>query len=496
MRRIPIRTLIIVLWLGLLGWFLRYEAFPGWFTGTLDGYRGLLREGQIFSDSWMLIQYQKHTIGYSHQQIEMDEKSAAERYRVTSRTSLELNLGGEKQLVNVSSAARLDPFQKLVSFEFSLNARRYSMRIVGRRTAGELFSIQIKSDAGYSTMTVRIPDDVVLYSPMTMMAMGRMKPGETARLKTFDPASMDVASILVKALRREPYKLATNSVDAVVLDVSYQNMSMLTWIDSQGQVLRQETPFGWSMVASTMEEATRSEKGNDDGGDLMVAMGVPVSGKIRDVDACKELTVRLHGIHFSMSDVECARMHVAPETNGTALVTLRADAVEPDGAITPAQRKDALAATSYIQCDHPDMKKQAEAITHGLTNDVEKAIALQQWVFKSVKKNLTVSIPSALDVLRQREGDCNEHTYLYVALARAVGLPAQIRVGIVYKDEGYFYHAWPAVYVGHWLELDPTLDYQKLGVRHLTLLQGELGSQVKLMSALGQLRVDVLDQKY
>ena len=497
MRFIPFRTIIVLLWLGLMGWFVRFEAFPGWFTGALDGYRALLSEGEVFLDSWMVVRFQGRYIGFSHMQVEMDEKNPAERYRITERTSLSLNMGGEQQVVNVGSVSRLDAFQRLVSFEFSLRARRYTMEIQGARQEGDVFRVHVNSDAAKSVSTIRIPDDVVIYSPMTMMAMGRMKPGETMRMKTLDPASMDMASVVVKALRKEPFAWNTNRTDATVLSVVWQNMEMLTWVDAQGQVLRQDTPYGWSMVATSSEEALKAEKAaGSGGGDLMTAMGVPVSGAIRDTDACRELKLKLYGLHFAINEVCGARQQVEIGTNATAIVTLRAGIHEEEKPLTAAVRADALASTTYIQSDAPAMKKKAGEITRGMTNDYDKALAIKNWVFKSLVKKLTVSIPSALDVLDQREGDCNEHTYLYVALARAAGLPSQVRVGIVYKDGEYFYHAWPAVYVGRWLELDPTLNYDELGTRHLTLLQGELGSQVKMMSALGQLHVDVLEQKY
>ncbi len=501
MRFLPVRTIIVVVWLGLMGWFIRYEAFPGWFTGALNGYRGLLSEGQIFADSWMLIKFKEATIGFSHMQVEMDEKNPSQRYRITSRTTLTLNLGGEQQLVNVSSVSRLDPMQRLISFEFSLAARQYAMSIDGLRKDGERFRVRVKSSGGTFTSMVRIPDDAIIYSPMTMMSLGRMKPGETVKLKTFDPMNVGkdgapIAEIFVKALRKEKFSWSTNSTEATVLTVTYQGMDMTTWIDAQGQILREDTPFGWSMVASTAEEAVRNDKTSGRGGDLLTAMGVPVQGTIRDTEACRELRVQLHGLHFSISDVASARQQVEMGSNATAIVTLRAGARDADKPLSDLERADGLASTTFIQSSVPEMKSKAAEITRGLTNDFDKALAIKNWVYKNLKKELAVSIPSALDVLKQREGDCNEHTYLYVALARAAELPSQVRVGIVYKDGEYYYHAWPAVFVGHWLELDPTLNYDQLGTRHITLLQGELSSQIKLMSALGQLRVEILDQKY
>ena len=65
-----------------------------------------------------------------------------------------------------------------------------------------------------------------------------------------------------------------------------------------------------------------------------------------------------------------------------------------------------------------------------------------------LEKKITFSVPNAVQVLETRQGDCNEHTVLYVALARALGLPARTAVGLVYVNGAFFYHAWPEVWLG------------------------------------------------
>ena len=65
------------------------------------------------------------------------------------------------------------------------------------------------------------------------------------------------------------------------------------------------------------------------------------------------------------------------------------------------------------------------------------------------------SLPNAVEVFRNRVGDCNEFTVLYVALARALGLPARAIAGLVYLDGHFYYHAWPEVYAGRWIMVDP-----------------------------------------
>ena len=76
-----------------------------------------------------------------------------------------------------------------------------------------------------------------------------------------------------------------------------------------------------------------------------------------------------------------------------------------------------------------------------------RAERLTRYVNALLDKKPTVSLPSAREVLRTKVGDCNEHTALYVAMARALGIPARIAVGLVYIHGAFYYHAWPEVYI-------------------------------------------------
>ena len=111
-------------------------------------------------------------------------------------------------------------------------------------------------------------------------------------------------------------------------------------------------------------------------------------------------------------------------------------------------------------------------------------------------------MPSALEVLRTKVGDCNEHTALYVAMARALGIPARIAVGLVYVrgiTGAFYYHAWPEVYLdegggrGLWLPVDPTLNQFPADATHIRLARGGLDKQAAILPLIGHLKLTVLD---
>ena len=128
----------------------------------------------------------------------------------------------------------------------------------------------------------------------------------------------------------------------------------------------------------------------------------------------------------------------------------------------------------------------------GITGTRARAERLTREVNTLVEKKPTVSLPSALEVLRTKVGDCNEHTALFVALARSLGIPARINVGLVYVRGAFYYHAWPEVYIdegkgqGLWLPVDPTFNQFPADATHVRLARGGLDKQAAILPMIGK----------
>jgi transglutaminase-like putative cysteine protease len=155
------------------------------------------------------------------------------------------------------------------------------------------------------------------------------------------------------------------------------------------------------------------------------------------------------------------------------------------------EKEAALRSTPFIESDHPEIRGQAMAIVGGSSDPVERVRKLTAWVYREVRKQPVMSVPSALEVLRQRVGDCNEHAVLFVALARALGIPARQQAGVIYQEGKFFYHAWAQVYVGAWLTADPSLNQVPADAAHIRLVEGDLDRQADLVRVIGRLRVEV-----
>ena len=160
-------------------------------------------------------------------------------------------------------------------------------------------------------------------------------------------------------------------------------------------------------------------------------------------------------------------------------------AVNSENRLSELERAAALAADAFIQSDDDRIIAQAEKLTDGL-NGVDKAKALSDWVYVSLTKSPTLSLPSATEVLEQRVGDCNEHAVLYTALSRAAGLPTRLSTGLAYTGGQFYYHAWPEVWLGRWVAVDPTLGQFPADPFHIRLLTGGIETQYEVLSLLAR----------
>ena len=166
---------------------------------------------------------------------------------------------------------------------------------------------------------------------------------------------------------------------------------------------------------------------------------------------------------------------------------------------TPPDLAGYLGPEPLLESDDPLIRAEAEKAVAGVTGARARAERLTRVVNSMLDKKATVGLPSAREVLRTKVGDCNEHTALYVAMARSIGLPARVAVGLAYTQGAFFYHAWPEVYVdegggrGLWLPADPTFNEFPADAMHVRLLRGGLDKQAAILPLIGHVKMDILD---
>lgn len=141
----------------------------------------------------------------------------------------------------------------------------------------------------------------------------------------------------------------------------------------------------------------------------------------------------------------------------------------------PASVSPYLRPEKEIQVDAPEITATMERIQADRGTMLERLRRIHAFT-SELKPRPFKGTTDALTALRLGEASCNGKSRLFVALARASGIPARLVGGLILEQGSKkTSHQWVEVYVaGHWVPFCPTNGhFAKLPERYLTLYYGD-----------------------
>jgi len=484
---------IIVFWLAMMALFVRREGLLP-FLG--ESPRPLSRRILEPMDTWMGVYLPNDTrIGFVNTTSTPDIRDGKVGAVVTVTARLRVTLMALPTDVFIAGSAWFTQVSGLSEFSFKVQSGDHFMRVVGAVDADRL-KLEIHTAGEVIPFEFSVPGESLLLSGgmgTTTLNVPQLEPGQEVLIDAFDPMTFMMGKARVKCIREEPLEVLGRQVDTKLLMTSHSGITSRVWVTHDEEIVRVETPFGFTLRKATAQEAFRPF-GDDDSSILLDTVALQPTGK-KPFRGAKRMTVRLSGT---------LPRHVPPtdsvQTASDGVYTIAASHEPASAPAAPAKplpddaRRDALESDPFVQADHERIAGLAQDILAGEADPWRQAKRLYQWVFEKIRKEAVFSVPSALEVLETGEGDCNEHTVLYTALARAAGVPTRIAIGLVWSDElgGFYYHAWPEVYVGHWVRMDPTLGQVIADATHIKLLEGNIETWTQIIPYIGQLQIEVL----
>ncbi len=259
--QIAVRITITLAWLASMLMLLRFEAYPELFTQTLRGYSGIIDETVLMQESWSRILVSDTPAGYSHSSMNVSDENES-NIEMHNRTLLKAAIAGQPFKINVHTTLTLDPDYDLLLFDSAVAAQGMTFRVTGKRITPGHYTVTSFTGDLSTQRNIEIPRDVVLYSPMSLLSLRRLKPGQELTIKTLDPISMTATHVLVKAIRKEFLNIDSIETEATLLTSQYHGLQLKSWIDETGAILRQETPLGWVIEACSAETALAAVTGD------------------------------------------------------------------------------------------------------------------------------------------------------------------------------------------------------------------------------------------
>jgi hypothetical protein len=434
--------------------------------------------------------------------------------------TLELPALGQTGVAVVRTRVKLSPALVMESFSFSLDSEVGRFQASGAVSADTTLSVAIRSAGSEQNLSFRLPQPPVFSSvvPIRVAMGGELEVGRRVRLPVFDPTSLGTRPVEVRVMEHDTLVVPDSasldpatgrwspvhydSIPAWRISEVFGGVQVESWVDEDGRVIRASSPLGFTMekteyeLARQLQEDARLQGSAGPDADVILSTAVQSNVDLENLEELAELRFRLTGVDLTGFELDGGRQRL----RGDTLIVRR----ERWEGLDPAYRlpyprmdlREVLEPEPLIQSDDEriiDFAQRATARRASWRQDPKRvARSLTATVHGMLEKSITFSVPNAVQVLETRRGDCNEHTVLYVALARALGLPARTAVGLVHVSGAFYYHAWPEVWLGEWVAVDPTFGQPPADAAHIRFVVGGLAQQVEIVRLIGNLNIEVL----
>ncbi len=441
--------------------------------------------GAAYREEWLGLYYQGKKIGYMTTSYSPEDGGV----HAVQKTYLKLQLMGKGEEATVLTDAKLAGDYTLRSFVFDLRSRSGGLRITGDTVPG---GIEIYVRSGEAVLPQRIPLSAPprLNVGLEQYLTGKgIEPGKKYLLSFFDPTVRKSVEMTVAVEGQEDVTLRGKTWHTYRVKETFQGMESTSWITRDGETIKEVSPIGYTSVLETRDEALTAGWPTGEGVDIIASSAIPSNVELEDPPLLSSLTVRVGLMNPSEGGL------LKGFAGGKVLTVRR---VAP-GAIRSYRLPYGgsgmtryLSADPFIQSTDPLVGRKAREIVGDETDAAAAVKKILLWVYRTLDQTPTFGLPSARDVLVNPTGDCKVHTIIFSALARSIGVPTKLMAGVVYRDGFFYYHAWPEVYLGGWVPVDPTFGQFPADVTHLPLTEGSLDDWITIMGAVGNLRIEVL----
>lgn len=512
MRKRILGTTIVVVWIAMVGWKARDEYFQPELMRLAEAALTLAPGINFYT-----LTMNDRTVGQATSRLD----TLPDGFELEDLMNLELPALGQTGIAVARTRVKLSPSLVMENFSFTLDSEVGRFEASGELLPDTTLEVRIVSAGSEQNLSFRLPQPPIMSNVVPIrVAMGEgLDVGETVRLPVFDPTSLSTRTVEVHILEHDTL-LVTDSaaigtdgrwasarhdtVPAWKIAEEFGGVRVESWVDEDGRILQASSALGFSMqkteyeLARQAQEESRLVSNSPIDDDVILSTAVQSNVDFADVTEYDELRFRLSGVDLEGFQLEGGRQSL----RGDTLIIRRAqwEEVDPGYRLPYAfmDLRESLEPEPLIQSDDERIRRRAEEITarraQWSQDPKEVARQLTTAVYAMLDKEITFSVPNAVQVLETLQGDCNEHTVLYVAMARALGLPARTAVGLVYVNGAFFYHAWPEVWLGEWVAVDPTFGQYPADASHIRFIIGGLAQQVEIVRLIGNLDIEVLDQ--
>ncbi len=452
-------------------------------------------------ERWYGLYLNGHKSGYSMTALSIAGDGAV---TYTEDCRFQVTMGGQRQ-----------DMRSLTTRSYASNGALLKVEAqVDDASGRSLFSGKVEGDAlrfttkvggtAHTEMLPRPSETLTDMARQLRLLGGQAKIGDKISYRAFEPAyrkEFDGHSAIETIEERNLEGVATKvfKIRSAVPELGVETVSIVT---EKGLVL-EDTVAGIMVMRLEPKEMAQDVQYSND---VLVSNAALLDAPIEKPGNLIELALTLRGPLSERHSFHDSRQALVTPADGGPFSfssrRLAADAIAPLTLPLADIPEDVLPWTkpsTFVQSDNAKIVAKAREIAGDEKDAFAVASKLCTWTCANVRSTFSARLSNALEVLENPEGDCTEHSVLFVGLARAAGIPAREVAGLVYTEAprpGFYFHQWAKVWIGTWVDMDPTFGQPLVDPTHIKLSEGDLLQQTQLISIIGQVRVEVVHKKY
>jgi hypothetical protein len=397
-----------------------------------------------------------------------------------------------------------------------------NMKVAGIIKDGSVVDVTSASSGAEQKSTMPWPAGAVMAEGLRLLSLQKgLKTGTEYTVDLFSPGVMQALNAKVtmgetKAVDLLGRVVKLTEVTTVLTMPGAGQMTSTSYVDAELRALKSTMPIA-GMQVEMVDCPKEFALGSNDVLDLIDKMFVKSPEPIEDVGSALSITYTLNpgqGADFTIPSTDNQTAQRLPD--GKISLVIKPVKVLSGGAFpykgSDPKLLEAVKPTRFLQSDDKRIVDLARGAVGDTKDAVEAVRRIESFVARYIdNKSMSVGYASAVEVAESRQGDCSEFAVLTAALCRAVGIPAQVVVGIAYvKDfaglQGFGGHAWAQACVGadakgkngKWIGLDAAFKSGGRGgydAGHVALAvgHGDPGDFFNMATALGRFRIEKIE---
>jgi hypothetical protein len=434
-------------------------------------------------DLWTGVVLNGEKVGFTRRQVR-PAAGAPGRWEIESEAVMRLQFLGVDKRIRLHAVDRVLPDLTLEAFRYEHEIDGSRLAVSGEARAGEL-QVRVAAAGGSEKKTFKPEGKLYPSSALGLLPLTEgMKIGRAVRYTVFHGETQALAEAEQEVLAYETSPLFEGPAFKVATRML--GLETMTWIAADGRPLFELALQG--VLISALEDEARARRylveASLNKRDALVEFSLLRAGPIAEPRRVSRMEIVLAGVpdNFDAADPACRR--------AADRLECRIDRSTPLAGGDPTRY---LAPTLAVPSVLGEISSLARQITAGAASDEERIARLIAWMDANIAKE-AVDAFSAADVLRARRAECQGHSYLFAAFARALGVPARVVNGIAYSEEhgGFLYHTWNEAWIAGrgWQPIDATFGQAHADATHVKLIEGETAAELlPLVGLVGRVRV-------